>query len=462
MTTPSYILLVDDEPHNLLLLQELLQHEGYTTRSAQSGPEALEMARVRHPQMILLDIMMPEMDGFEVCQQLRNDPDLQTVPIIFLTALNDDAARLRGLELMGDDYLTKPIQFDLVLTKIASILRLQQLRQTAQQQQTQRQVTAAWQISEALSEKFRLFVPEQFLQRIAPQGVESIQLGNATESDMTILFCDIREFTAIAESQEARETFVWLNAFFTTIHQVVTQYGGFIDKYLGDAVMAVFDQPMEHVVQALHAVVAIRQALVEFNQYRHQFNLVKPVNIGIGLHTGRGLIGTLGADQRMDTTVIGDVVNMASRLEELTKTYGCQAIASERVIQQLPPAHPFYLRWIDRLAPRGKQQVSDLYEVLGTQTHPMDIEKLRSLPQFERGISAWQQHNFAIALATFEEVLAENPTDQISQLYRDRCLRQLELCSEVSLAAASPTSRELGASDERWINAGSDAPPSLP
>ena len=244
-------MLVDDEPANLTLLEELLRLEGYATVSAESGAEALSLARASRPDLILLDIMMPEMNGFDVCDRLRKDTALQTVPVIFLTALDDDTSRLRGLEMMADDYLTKPFNSRLLLAKVENILQLSKMRSQAvssqfnQQvkEQSKRQIAAAWEANEYLSEKFQLFVPEQLLGRIAPQGIESIQLGNVTEEELTILFCDIRGFTAIAESQEARETFEWLNAFFTEMNDCITSHGGFIDKYLGDAIMSVFDKP---------------------------------------------------------------------------------------------------------------------------------------------------------------------------------------------------------------------------
>lgn len=439
MMIQPYILLVDDDPQNLFLLEELLEVQNYTTRSALSGSEALHMAQHQRPQLILLDVMMPGMDGFEVCERLRADPNLQTVPILFLTALDDDESRLKGLTVMGDDYLTKPIQTDLVLTKIASILRLHEMRQASHQrelsrqtetlrqqalQQVKRQMMATWRVNEALSEKFHLFVPEQFLRRIAPQGLESIQLGNVTEAEMTILFCDIRQFTSIAESQQAQATFTWLNAFFSTINQAIMQHHGFIDKYLGDAVMAVFDQP-DHIQDGLKAAIAIRTALIQFNQERHQFNLTQPINIGIGLHSGTGIIGTLGSNQRMDTTIIGDVVNTASRLEEITKVYGCAAIASGTIVKQLPPSHPFCLRWIDQVMPRGKQQAVDLYEIMGTQAHPLDDSKARSQTIFQQGILAWQQQQYLAAANAFRQVIAQDPTDTVASLYYDRCQRQL-------------------------------------
>ncbi len=387
MTTDSYILLVDDEPQNLLLLEDLLEMEGYTTYSVQSGTEALHRVQQVPPALILLDIMMPDMDGFEVCEQLRLNAATQTIPIIFLTALDDDQSRLKGLEVMGDDYLTKPIQMDLVLTKISSVLRLARLRQNSQQrqlieqearlkqearEQAKQQMIAAWQIHETLSEKFRLFVPDQFLRRIAPKGVESIQLGSAIAAELTILFCDIRGFTAIVESQQAQITFNWLNALFTAINASITQHNGFIDKYLGDAVMAVFDQPGTHPMDGLQAAIATQNALAQFNQNCHQFGLEQPIRIGIGLHTGEGVIGTLGASQRMDTTVIGDVVNTASRLEELTKVYNVPIIVSEQTVMALPPHHAFQLRHLDQTVPRGKQQPIQIFEALGVESIALD------------------------------------------------------------------------------------------
>src|SRR5919202_2907894 len=313
----SRILLVDDDPTNLLLLEELLLSEGYFPLLAASGSEALKLAAESSPELILLDVMMPQMDGFEVCRRLREDPKLQTIPVVFLTALDDEESRLRGLEMMGDDYLTKPINSKLLLTKIASILRLNQMRsQQLQSEMTRRvkeesrqQIIAAWEVNESISEKFRLFVPEQYLNRIAPQGVESIQLGNAREEEITVLLCDIRGFTAIAESQSTRETFEWLNAFFSKMSQAIVSHQGFVDKFLGDAILAVFDRVEHHAEDALNGAVAMLQNLSEFNRDRARYNLQNPINVGIGIHTGLGLIGTIGSDHRMDSTVIGDVVN---------------------------------------------------------------------------------------------------------------------------------------------------------
>ena len=468
-------MLVDDEPANLTLLEELLYLKGYATVSALSGDEALSLARASRPDLILLDIMMPDMDGFDVCDRLRNDTTLQTVPIIFLTALDDDISRLKGLEMMADDYLTKPFNSRLLLAKVENILQLSQMRSQAvssqfnQQvkEQSKHQIAAAWQANEYLSEKFHLFVPEQLLGRIAPKGIESIQLGNVTEEELTILFCDIRGFTAIAESQAARETFEWLNAFFTKMNDCITSHSGFIDKYLGDAIMAVFDKPNSHAMDAIQAAVAMQESLQEFNINRHKYNLEFPVNIGTGINTGIGMIGTLGSDRRMDSTVIGDVVNTASRLENLTKIYGCQIIISESAIVharefingisqnsnskeslllkcdlevETPesiiatsgataakgdlPSNNYYYRWIDRVTPRGKQQAIEIYEIWAASSPDSEAKQLTQA-LFDKGIQGWQSEKFVAALGYFQQLIEQNPADTIVSFYINRCQEKL-------------------------------------
>ena len=470
-------MLVDDEPANLTLLEELLRLEGYATVSAESGAEALSLARASRPDLILLDIMMPEMNGFDVCEILRKDTALQTVPVIFLTALDDDTSRLRGLEMMADDYLTKPFNSRLLLAKVENILQLNKMRSQAvssqfnQQvkEQSKRQIAAAWEANEYLSEKFQLFVPEQLLGRIAPQGIESIQLGNVTEEELTILFCDIRGFTAIAESQEARETFEWLNAFFTKMNDCITSHGGFIDKYLGDAIMSVFDKPKSHAMDAIEAAVAMQESLQKFNASRQKYNLENPLNIGTGINTGIGMIGTLGSDRRMDSTVIGDVVNTASRLENLTKIYGCQIIVSENALVHAReflngispnsnskeslllkcdlevgtqetiispsgataadsdlPSNNYYYRWIDRVTPRGKQQAIEIYEIWSASSPDSEV-KLLTQVLFDKGIQGWQSERYIAALGYFQQLIEQNPADTVVSFYIKRCQEKLGL-----------------------------------
>ncbi len=478
------ILVVDDEPDNLILLEELLVLEGYATMSANNGKEALQVASQSPPDLILLDVMMPEIDGFQVCQCLRHNPQLKTIPIIFLTALDDEKSKLKGLELMGDDYITKPFNTRLLLAKVANILQLNQIRsQATKYQNTQQldeqsnlQLSAALRVNQLLSEKFRLFVPEQFLSRIAPEGVNSIQLGDVVEEELTVLFCDIRGFTAIAESQNARDTFKWLNSFFQRMSVCISSNQGFIDKFLGDAIMAVFDKYECHSFNALKAAVMMQESLQDFNVNYQKYNLREPVKIGIGIHTGIGVIGTLGSEKRMDSTVIGDVVNTASRLESLTKTYGCSIIVSEQVISEIErcqnncqtgkriktkhnslnsqenfsnqiqdnqnnqPSYcdKIYYRWIDKVKLRGKQKAVNIYELLGTENNLIEREKIATLSLFDKGIKGWKVGKYAAALEYFQQVKRVNSIDNIAGLYVERCREKLGLVqmgkNEVNLA----------------------------
>jgi two-component system sensor histidine kinase ChiS len=437
----SYILLVDDVPSNIMLLEKILQDAGYTTASASSGKEALAMAEKSKPALVLLDVMMPDMDGFEVCQKMRTTKDLQTIPVIFLTALDDEESRIKGLQMMGDDYLTKPIHMELLLAKVASTLRLHRIREQAAevesrqqlQAQVKRQMDTAWKINQSLAEKFHLFVPEQLLQRIAPKGVDSIQLGSAREEEISVLICDIRGFTAITESQLPSQTLAWLNVFFTSMHQAIEHNQGFIDKFMGDALMAVFEEKSCHASDAANAAVMMQQQLAQFNQQRGLYNLQQPLRVGIGIHTGNAVMGTVGSSLRMEPTVIGDVVNTASRLEELTKLYQCNTIASEATINRLlgidsdniTVENRFMYRWLDCVIPNGKHHSVNLYELLGNSDYAIENKKINTQPTYELGVNAWQCKDYQTASQYFQQVVHCDREDAIAAYHLRRCQQQL-------------------------------------
>ncbi|HEY9847674.1 MAG TPA: adenylate/guanylate cyclase domain-containing protein [Candidatus Caenarcaniphilales bacterium] len=471
MPTSASILLVDDEPSNFFVLQGLLQAQGYQTVCAASGAQAVAIAQTTALDLIVLDVVMPDMDGFAVYHRLRADATLPLVPIIFLTTLDADHARLKQIALQGDDTFSKPIDAQRLVSKIANSLRLHQVRTQQvqlQSRQAQQQLAIAQQLpqlraqkaqsqayrqlrhqeaqqlattqhyNQQLLEKLRVFVPEQYLTRIARQGIGSIQLGYGREEQLTVLFCDIRGFTTLSESRQASETFQWLNAFFTRMNQVITTHYGFIDKYIGDACLTIFDRAQHHAQDAVSAAVMMRRALIQFNQNRTLFNLEDPVNVGIGLHSGQVMIGTIGSEDRMDSTVIGDAVNTATRLEELTKLYGCQIIASDAVIAQLNQPDQFYVRCIDRVALRGKRQVNEIYEVLGTSTYLAEGFKVLSRSLLSQGLQAWQAGEFEVALAHFKQVFQRNSLDTIAALYIQRCQEKLGLVPEHSQTVEQP------------------------
>jgi adenylate cyclase len=210
-------------------------------------------------------------------------------------------------------------------------------------------------------DSFERFVPEKFLQVIAPRGIENIAVGEYTKRQMTILFSDIRGYTSLSESQTPEETFKFLNEYMAYVGGAIDQHGGFIDKYIGDAVMALFDET--NTDSALRAAIAMQAALATFNQTRSHLNL-KPVASGIGIHRGEVVMGTVGFTSRIDSTVIGDAVNVASRVEGLTKNYNCEILITEAVVQSLAHSEDFHLKLVDEsVKVKGKEMAIKLYRL---------------------------------------------------------------------------------------------------
>jgi adenylate cyclase len=211
-------------------------------------------------------------------------------------------------------------------------------------------------------ESFERFVPDKFLQVIAPRGIENIAVGEYAKRHMTILFSDIRGYTTLCESQTPEETFHFLNEYIAYVGNAIDQHGGFIDKYIGDAVMAIFDET--HTDGALRAAIAIQTALDQFNRQRQQQGLL-PVASGIGIHRGEVVMGTVGFAARMDSTVIGDAVNVSSRIESLTKQYNCDILITAAIIDALEHPEAFTIKLVETdVKVKGKATAIDLYQVM--------------------------------------------------------------------------------------------------
>jgi adenylate cyclase len=211
-------------------------------------------------------------------------------------------------------------------------------------------------------ESFERFVPDKFLQVIAPRGIENITVGEYAKRHMTILFSDIRGYTTLSESQTPEETFHFLNEYIGYVGHAIDQHGGFIDKYIGDAVMAIFDE--SHTDGALNAAIAIQTALDQFNCQRQQQGLL-PVASGIGIHRGEVVMGTVGFAARMDSTVIGDAVNVSSRIESLTKQYNCDILITTAIIDALEHPEAFTIKLVEiDVKVKGKATAIDLYQVI--------------------------------------------------------------------------------------------------
>ncbi|MBD2540929.1 adenylate/guanylate cyclase domain-containing protein [Coleofasciculus sp. FACHB-SPT36] len=208
---------------------------------------------------------------------------------------------------------------------------------------------------------FEHFVPDKFLAVIAPEGIENIQVGVSATRTMTILFCDIRGYSSMAEQMTPQQTFSFLNDFLECMGLPIEESGGFIDKYIGDAIMALFDD--EGTDSAVRAAILMQQTLSLFNEARMQKGL-PAIAIGIGIHRGEVVMGTVGFTSRIDSTVVGDSVNLASRLEGLTKQYNCNILVTESVVNSLYHPESFYLGLVDKsVKVKGKDEAIAIYEV---------------------------------------------------------------------------------------------------
>jgi adenylate cyclase len=223
-------------------------------------------------------------------------------------------------------------------------------------------------------ESFERFVPNKFLQAIAPQGIENIQVGQSSTHTIAILFCDIRGYTAMSEGLTPEETFIFLNDYLACMGQVIDQCGGFIDKYIGDAIMALFDQ--DHTDGAVRAAMLMQEALIGFNAKRVRHQLPK-IEVGIGIHRGQVIMGTIGFTSRIESTVIGDAVNLASRVEGLTKQWGCDILVTDAVVEALQHPVEFDLHLVDAAVKvKGKESPIAIYQLeLPTAVHLTLVER---------------------------------------------------------------------------------------
>jgi class 3 adenylate cyclase/HAMP domain-containing protein len=211
-------------------------------------------------------------------------------------------------------------------------------------------------------ESFERFVPDRFVSVIAPQGIENIEVGMAANQQMTILFCDIRGYTSMSEIMTPMEIYLFLNEYLAVMGQAIDRAGGFIDKYIGDAIMALFDE--ESTDSALKAAIFMQEALNFFNYERAQKGL-PIITVGIGIHRGTVVMGTVGFTSRIDSTVIGDAVNVASRIERLTKQYNCEVLVTESVAQNLCDPQSFDLKLVDEsVKVKGKDEPIAIYELV--------------------------------------------------------------------------------------------------
>ena len=321
MKSPAKILVVDDTPRNVKLLADLLTVKGYAVVTAASGQEALDKINSEQPDLVLLDVVMPEMSGYEACRKIREIPETRTLPVVMVTALDPSEERVKGIEAGADDFLTKPINQAELLARVKSLLRIKELYDTVQAQATQ---LADWnqnlerRVREQLEQLERL---ERLKRFFSPQLADLIVAGGAEDPlkthrrEVTVIFLDLRGFTAFAESAEPEEVMGVLREYHTAMGKLILAHEGTLERFTGDGMMIFFNDPVpvaNPAERAIRMALAMRESVAQLTvKWR---KLGYELDFGVGIAQGYATIGGIGFEGRWDYGAIGTVTNLAARL----------------------------------------------------------------------------------------------------------------------------------------------------
>jgi adenylate cyclase len=373
----SRILVVDDTPANIQALAAILKEKGYQISVATNGKQALDVLARVQPDLILLDVMMPEMDGFEACRQLKAAEQWRQIPVIFLTAKTDTADIVKGFELGAVDYVAKPFNAHELLARVNTHLTIDELRRSL----AGKNVELA-RAHELVRRAFGRYVSEEVATSIlhSPEGLE---LGGE-EREITILMSDLRGFTALAARQAPREVIEFLNLYLEAMVDVISRYEGTIDEIIGDAILVIFGAPLvcdDHAAKAVACGLAMQLAMMEVNQ-RLAAKGAAELEMGIGIHTGRVIVGNIGSLRRTKYAAVGSNVNLAGRIESFTT--GGQLLISESTRNAIKA--PLRIDGQFQVEPKGATHSLQLYEVGGigvpfNLSLPSRSAALSSLPQ---------------------------------------------------------------------------------
>ncbi len=394
----SHILVVDDEPINLQVVKNHLSLQHYDITQAMNGMEALEAVEAHRPDLILLDVMMPKMSGYEVCQRLREEFPANELPIVMLTAKNQVSDLVEGFESGANDYLPKPFSKKELLARIRMHMELSQMNVA-----------------------YSRFVPRRFLELLGKESILDISLGDQVQKDMSVLFSDIRSFTTLSESMTPEENFRFINSYLSRMGPLVRQHQGFIDKYIGDAIMALFDQTPD---DAVKAAIDMRHLLEDYNAGRQRAGYI-PIQIGVGVNSGNLMLGMLGEQGRMEGTVISDAVNLAARLEGLTKKFDSSVIVSEFTVNALQNPDQFNYRFLGKAQLKGKQKAVAVYDFYDGDPKDIVEMKMTTQPSFESGIQHYFAKDFTEAAVYFKKVLDAYPFDKTARMYLERSAKYM-------------------------------------
>lgn len=335
------ILVVDDDPMNRMLLAGNVRAEGHLTVEADSGETALEILSATKVDVVLLDILMPGLDGFGVLARMKAESALAKIPVIVISGVEGIADIARCIELGAEDFLPKPAARLILRARLnagLSKVRLEHLEQLR------------------VRDVFSRFLPETVVDQVLNEHGDDLRIG-ARHLTCTVMFNDLRGFTTFAESHGAEDVIEVLNAYLTVMSDTVLEHGGTLVSYLGDGMMSVFGAPVEvddHADRALAAAVEMAgPRLRAFNQWLCGRVVSTGFRLGVGLHSGPVMSGNVGSPRRMEYAAVGDTTNTAARVESLTKEFGVPVLLTEATADLLRSGHEG-IRYVGEVGVRGR------------------------------------------------------------------------------------------------------------
>lgn len=330
MNAQGRILVVDDTPQNVKLLADLLAVKGYEVATAASGAEALEQVAKHQPDLVLLDVVMPGMTGYEVCRKLRDDPKTATLPVVMVTALDPGTERIKGIEAGADDFVSKPLNQPELLARVKSLLRIKSLydRLEDMNQHLEARVREQVEQLDRLSRLKRFFSP-QLAELIVNGGAEDPLKSHRRE--LTVVFFDLRGFTAFAETAEPEEVMGVLREYHGELGKLILEHEGTLERFAGDGLMVFFNDPVPVPDPAARAVRLALRAQARAGELTAKWGkLGFELGLGIGIAQGYATIGAIGFEGRWDYGAVGTVTNLAFRL--CSEAQPGQIVVARRVL----------------------------------------------------------------------------------------------------------------------------------
>ncbi|AEF85176.1 putative adenylate cyclase 2 (ATP pyrophosphate-lyase 2) (Adenylylcyclase 2) (AC2) [Treponema primitia ZAS-2] len=414
------LILVDDNPTNLMNGINVLS-EKYNVFTAPSAKKMFALLEKHRPDLILLDIEMPEMNGYEAIKILKEKDETRDIPVIFLTGKTETNDELDGLTLGAIDYITKPFVPSLLLKRIEVHLLVESQKRTmeSQKQKLEVQQRELQYYNDNLKKAFSTYVSGDVVQDVMSDP-SRLQLGGS-KRNMTAIFTDIQGFTSAAEILDPEDLVRLLNVYLSGMSDIIMEEKGTIDKYEGDAIMAFFGAPLDlpdHARRACTSAVLMKYKEREINAYLIEKKISPvPLFTRIGINTGDMVVGNMGSERKMNYTIMGNAVNLASRLEGVNKQYGSRILVTEETLKAAGDG--FLTRRLDTVRVMGVVTPVQIHELLDTaESASVEIQKL--VESFNHARDIFENRDWAAAEAAFEGVLKGDPNDGPARLFLER------------------------------------------